>query len=228
MAQNAPSGGARREIRTRAVELSVAALTFAFGALVSYESYRLGSSWGSDGPQAGYFPFYIGLIICGASLANFGRVLFSKIPGVSDRIFVERTAGKEGAQRFTAPTHFESPTMYEKFIKRLVQDAQRDIETLGRLVDGEEVRMGQVLRDANVGERLRRHGMGDGGARGGDAGPLLRAPELGQRRIGQAVAGRAGQVAVVLVADAGGSDQDRKSTRLNSSHMSESRMPSSA
>lgn len=53
-----------------------------------------------------------------------------------DRIFVERTSGKEGAQRFTAPTHFESPTMYEKFIKRLVQDAQRDIdETRASTVD---------------------------------------------------------------------------------------------
>ena len=31
------------------------------GAIVVVDSYRLGSKWGSDGPQSGYFPFYIGL-----------------------------------------------------------------------------------------------------------------------------------------------------------------------
>jgi len=46
------------------VDLVVALLIGALGALVVYESARLGSSWGSDGPEAGYFPFYIGLFIC--------------------------------------------------------------------------------------------------------------------------------------------------------------------
>jgi len=50
--------------RTVLVELSVAAIIFALGALVAYDSYWLGSSWASDGPQSGYFPFYIGLFIC--------------------------------------------------------------------------------------------------------------------------------------------------------------------
>ena len=49
----------------------IAALGFlVFGAVIVWDSRRLGSSWGSDGPQAGYFPFYIGLIICIASVAN--------------------------------------------------------------------------------------------------------------------------------------------------------------
>lgn len=54
----------------RAWEIVVAAIFLAFGALVVYESRRLGSQWGSDGPQAGYFPFYVGLIICISSAAN--------------------------------------------------------------------------------------------------------------------------------------------------------------
>jgi len=59
---------AQAGIRTVLVELAVAAIIFALGALVAYDSYRLGSSWASDGPQSGYFPFYIGLFtcICGA------------------------------------------------------------------------------------------------------------------------------------------------------------------
>ena len=54
----------------RVWEIVVAALFLAFGSLVVYESRRLGSQWGSDGPQAGYFPFYIGTFICIASIVN--------------------------------------------------------------------------------------------------------------------------------------------------------------
>ena len=46
-----------------------------FGALVVVDSRRLGAAWGSDGPQAGYFPFYIGVIICIASIVNLLRAL---------------------------------------------------------------------------------------------------------------------------------------------------------
>ena len=54
----------------RTWEFVVAAIFLAFGSLVVYESRRLGSQWGSDGPQAGYFPFYIGAIICISSIVN--------------------------------------------------------------------------------------------------------------------------------------------------------------
>ena len=47
-----------------AVEIGVAVVIFLFGALVVFDSYRLGAKWGEDGPEAGYFPFYVGLLIC--------------------------------------------------------------------------------------------------------------------------------------------------------------------
>jgi putative tricarboxylic transport membrane protein len=53
------------------MELAVAALIFGIGALGVYDSYRLGSGWGSDGPRAGYFPFRIGVIICLCALFIF-------------------------------------------------------------------------------------------------------------------------------------------------------------
>lgn len=62
-------------ISTRAVEIGVAIVLLAFGALIVWDSHRLGSSWGSDGPQSGYFPFYIGLIICFSALATLAQVL---------------------------------------------------------------------------------------------------------------------------------------------------------
>ena len=46
-----------------------------FGGLVVWDSRRLGAQWGSDGPQAGYFPFYIGVIICIASIVNLLRAI---------------------------------------------------------------------------------------------------------------------------------------------------------
>lgn len=65
-------------ISMRATELVVAALLFVAGAVVVYDSYRLGSKWGSDGPQSGYFPFYIGLLICISSGINFAQVLMAR------------------------------------------------------------------------------------------------------------------------------------------------------
>ncbi|MFZ3324304.1 MAG: tripartite tricarboxylate transporter TctB family protein [Usitatibacter sp.] len=47
----------------RAWELIVAAIFLVFGSVVMWGSWRLGARWGSDGPQAGYFPFYVGLFI---------------------------------------------------------------------------------------------------------------------------------------------------------------------
>lgn len=52
---------------TRWFELIVAAVLAALGAIVVADSLRIGVSWADDGPQAGYFPFRIGLVLIGAS-----------------------------------------------------------------------------------------------------------------------------------------------------------------
>ncbi|HYC38266.1 MAG TPA: tripartite tricarboxylate transporter TctB family protein [Usitatibacter sp.] len=54
----------------RVWEALVAILFIIFGSIVVFDSRRLGASWGSDGPQAGYFPFYIGVVIIIASAFN--------------------------------------------------------------------------------------------------------------------------------------------------------------
>jgi Tripartite tricarboxylate transporter TctB family len=60
------------------VDAVVAAIIFLIGVVVVIEARRLGSSWGSDGPGAGYFPFYIGLILCISALGIFYQSIFSK------------------------------------------------------------------------------------------------------------------------------------------------------
>ena len=74
-------------ITVRAAEIVVAALLLALGALVVFDSRRLGASWGSDGPEAGYFPFYIGLIICLASVGVLVQAIRDR-DGRGGRIFV--------------------------------------------------------------------------------------------------------------------------------------------
>lgn len=65
----------------RTAEIVVALGFLALGALVMYDSARLGSGWKEDGPQAGYFPFYIGAIICISSLINLVAGIRAKSAG---------------------------------------------------------------------------------------------------------------------------------------------------
>ena len=57
-------GGEAKGVPTYVVEAVMALLVMALGLTVIFGSRKLGSGWTSDGPGAGYFPFYIGLILC--------------------------------------------------------------------------------------------------------------------------------------------------------------------
>jgi hypothetical protein len=72
----------------RTMEMVVAVLLFVLGTVVIYDSIRLGVRWADDGPQAGYFPFYIGLLICISCAVIFFRAIASK----SRKSFVSREA----------------------------------------------------------------------------------------------------------------------------------------
>jgi len=52
-----------------------------------FDSVRLGARWGEDGPQAGYFPFYIGLLVCLAAVVNLASAALSRKD--ADKIFVD-------------------------------------------------------------------------------------------------------------------------------------------
>jgi putative tricarboxylic transport membrane protein len=56
-------------------ESVVAAVFLVFGSVVMWDSWRIGARWGSDGPQAGYFPFYVGLFIFVSAVAIFVAAL---------------------------------------------------------------------------------------------------------------------------------------------------------
>src|SRR5262245_20084927 len=68
MSEAIPDSG--RRPRHRDVELGVAVGTAALGAVVMLGSLQVGIDWGPEGPRAGFFPFYIGLIIVLSSAGN--------------------------------------------------------------------------------------------------------------------------------------------------------------
>jgi hypothetical protein len=72
----------------RSLEIAISIVLLVLGMIVLGDSWRIGASWGEDGPQAGYFPFYIGVIICITSLIN----LFKAIRMRTDASFVSRKA----------------------------------------------------------------------------------------------------------------------------------------
>ena len=65
-------------VSTSVVEGVVAACVLGLGLLVIFGSRKLGSGWTTDGPGAGYFPFYIGLILCISAVGIFFQTVFGK------------------------------------------------------------------------------------------------------------------------------------------------------
>lgn len=72
----------------RALELATALAIGAAGAVVMFDSVRLGHRWAEDGPQSGYFPFYIGVLLCVASVVVFFRAL--RTASLAQKVFVYR------------------------------------------------------------------------------------------------------------------------------------------
>ena len=87
MEHDPPSEAPRRGVPTHLVEAVVACILLVIGAVVIYESRRLGAGWTSDGPGAGYFPFYIGIILAISGAGVLYQSVFGK--GRNTSIFVD-------------------------------------------------------------------------------------------------------------------------------------------
>lgn len=80
-------GGDRQDdkplVSVRTMEIVVACLFLAVAAVVISDSIRVGIGWQEiEGPRAGYFPFYVGVILVAASFVNLVRaVLDTKASG---------------------------------------------------------------------------------------------------------------------------------------------------
>ncbi len=72
---SSPSGGG---LTYSGVDAITAVVVFVIGVVMMVDNYRIGVSWAADGPESGYFPFHIGLILCIASVAVLIKSLFGK------------------------------------------------------------------------------------------------------------------------------------------------------
>src|ERR1700709_1626927 len=52
---------------TRTVDVIVSLLLLALALTLGYDNWRTGIAWDSTGPPAGYFPFYLSVILGGAT-----------------------------------------------------------------------------------------------------------------------------------------------------------------
>ena len=90
MSDEAPDSpaGSSRGLGTLWPEVAVAGGLMLLALLVIFDSIRVGTGWADDGPRAGYFPFYIGLLL----LLSSGTVLVTALLGrrKPDPVFVER------------------------------------------------------------------------------------------------------------------------------------------
>jgi hypothetical protein len=57
----------------RVVDAVVSLLLLALAALLAFDNWRTGSGWDSTGPQAGYFPFYLSIILGAACVYGLAK-----------------------------------------------------------------------------------------------------------------------------------------------------------
>ena len=73
-----PPSADRPVVRSRSVDIFVSLALLAFAALMAWDNLRTGAAWAADGPQVGYFPFYLSLLLGGASLVGLGTALLDR------------------------------------------------------------------------------------------------------------------------------------------------------
>lgn len=79
-------------VSIRTMEIVVAALLIAMSSLYIWDSWRIGFGWiEGQGPAAGFFPFWVALIMGAASVVNLARALVRREPDGGGR-FVSRAA----------------------------------------------------------------------------------------------------------------------------------------
>jgi len=74
----------------RALDLVTAAVLMLLSAIVIYDALRLGVGWGLEGPESGFFPFWLAVILAAVSVVLFVQALRSRsqIPFVTGERFV--------------------------------------------------------------------------------------------------------------------------------------------
>jgi putative tricarboxylic transport membrane protein len=95
---DAPPDDSPALAQQRNVEMITLAVTLAFALLMMYDNWRTGIAWEPTGPAAGYFPFYVALILAGACLFGIVKEIVKRDSGRD--AFVTRNQFKRVLQMF--------------------------------------------------------------------------------------------------------------------------------
>ena len=74
----APAGDSPAVTSNRAVDAVVSLLLLAFAGVLAFDNWRTGMGWDATGPQAGYFPFYLAVILAAASLWGLAKEFLAR------------------------------------------------------------------------------------------------------------------------------------------------------
>jgi hypothetical protein len=78
----------RAVVSVRTAEIGVAILFILASLVVMGDSMRVGNGWAVDGPEAGYFPFYVGVVMFVSSVATLINGIRAR--ATSEEAFVEQ------------------------------------------------------------------------------------------------------------------------------------------
>jgi hypothetical protein len=95
---DAPEADSPAVVRSRTVDIVVYLALLALAATLGFDNWRTGAGWATDGPQAGYFPFYLSILLGGASL--FGLIGVVVTGAGKDETFVTRAQLRRVMQVF--------------------------------------------------------------------------------------------------------------------------------
>src|SRR5882757_10499423 len=84
----APEVDSPAVVGTGTVDVVVSLLLLALAAILGFDNWRTGISWDSTGPQPGYFPFYLSMILGGASVYGLVTTYLSR--SETAEVFVTR------------------------------------------------------------------------------------------------------------------------------------------
>ena len=84
----APAEDSPAVASTRTVETIVYIALSALALLLGFDNWRTGMGWETEGPQAGYFPFYLSVVLAAASLYGLVGIFLRR--AASSETFVTR------------------------------------------------------------------------------------------------------------------------------------------
>src|SRR5574341_372101 len=96
----------------RKADIVTGAIIMAFGLLVVFDSIRLGNGWGADGPQAGFYPFVMGMIIVIGCIIIIVQAIQRKGVAKKKEPFIPREAVKPVLQVVIPATLMVAATEY--------------------------------------------------------------------------------------------------------------------